>query len=34
MHRFVADMQVAVVVHVEYPASDLVIVTVMDVKKD
>ena len=34
MHRFVAGMQVAVVVYVEYPATDLVIVTVMDVKKD
>ena len=32
--RFVAGMQVAVVVYVEYPATDLVIVTVMDVKKD
>lgn len=34
MQRFVAGMQVAVVVYVEYPASDLVIVTVLDVKKD
>jgi hypothetical protein len=34
MHRFVAGMQVAVVVYVEYPATDLAIVTVMDVKKD
>jgi hypothetical protein len=34
MHRFVAGMQVAVVVYVEYPATDLVIVTVMDVQKD
>ncbi|WP_146183279.1 DUF4258 domain-containing protein [Limnohabitans sp. JirII-29] len=34
MQRFVAGMQVAVVVYVEYPATDLVIVTVMDVKKD
>jgi hypothetical protein len=34
MHRFVAGMQVAVVVYVEYPATDLVVVTVMDVRKD
>lgn len=34
MQRFVAGMQVAVVVYVEYPATDLVIVTVIDVKKD
>ena len=34
MQRFVAGMQVAVVVHVEYPATDLVVVTVIDVKKD
>lgn len=34
MHRFVAGIQVAVVVYVEYPANDLVIVTVIDVKKD
>lgn len=34
MQRFVAGMQVAVVVHVEYPATDLVVVTVMDVNKD
>jgi hypothetical protein len=34
MQRFVAGMQVAVVVYVEYPATDLVIVTVMDIKKD
>ena len=27
-------MRVAVVVYLEYPATDLVIVTVMDVKKD
>ena len=30
MHRFVAGMQVAVVVYVECPATDLVIVIVMD----
>lgn len=34
MQRFVAGMQVAVVVYVEYPATDLVIVTVIDIKKD
>lgn len=34
MQRFVAGMQVAVVVYVEFPAADLVIVTVIDVKKD
>lgn len=34
MQRFVAGMQVAVVVYVEYPATDLVVVTVIDVKKD
>ena len=34
MQRFVAGMQVAVVVYVEYPAADLVIVTVIGVKKD
>ena len=34
MQRYVAGVQVAVVVYVEYPATDLVIVTVMDVKKD
>jgi hypothetical protein len=34
MQRFVAGMQVAVVVHVDYPATDLVVVTVLDVKKD
>ena len=33
MHRFVAGVEVAVVVYVEYPATDLVVVTVMDVKK-
>lgn len=34
MQRFVAGVQVAVVVYVEYPATDLVIVTVIDVRKD
>ncbi len=34
MQRFVAGMHVAVVVHVEYPAHELAVVTVMDVKKD
>jgi len=34
MQRYVAGVQVAVVVYVEYPASDLVVVTVIDVKKD
>ena len=34
MQRFVAGMQVAVVVYVEHPATDLVVVTVIDVKKD
>ena len=34
MQRFVAGMQVSVVVYVEYPATDLVVVTVIDVKKD
>ena len=33
MQRFVAGMQVAVVLSVDYPATDLVIVTVIDVKK-
>jgi len=32
--RFVAGVQVAVVVSVEYPATDLVVVTVLDVRKD
>lgn len=32
MERFVAGVQVAVVVAVEYPAPELVIVTVIDVK--
>jgi hypothetical protein len=30
MQRFAAGMQVAVVVYVEYPATDLVVVTAMD----
>lgn len=34
MQRFVAGMQVAVVVYVEYPAPELTVVTVIDVKKD
>jgi hypothetical protein len=34
MQRFVAGMQVAVVVYVEYPATELVVVTVLDVKRD
>ena len=34
MLRYVAGVQVAVVVYVEYPATDLVVVTVIDVKKD
>ncbi len=34
MQRFVAGIQVAVVVYVEYPARDLVVVTVLDVKRD
>ncbi|WP_367186627.1 DUF4258 domain-containing protein [Rhodoferax sp.] len=34
MQRFVAGIQVAVVVHVEYPAPDLTIVTVIDIKKE
>lgn len=34
MQRFVAGMQVAVVVYVEYPAPDLTIVTVIDIKKE
>ncbi len=33
MHRFVAGAQVAVVVYLEYPSTDLVVVTVIDVKK-
>lgn len=34
MQRFVAGIQVAVLVYLEFPATDLVIVTVIDVKKD
>ena len=34
MQRFVAGVQVAVVVSVEYPETDLVVVTVLDVRKD
>ena len=34
MQRYVAGVQVAVVMYVEYPATDLVVVTVIDVKKD
>lgn len=34
MIRFVAGVQVAVVVHVSYPATDLVVVTVINVRKD
>ena len=34
MQRFVAGMQVAVVVYLEYPSPDLLLVTVIDVKKD
>jgi hypothetical protein len=34
MQRYVAGVQVAVVVYVEYPATNLVVVTVIDVKKD
>ena len=34
MQLYVAGVQVAVVVYVEYPATDLVVVTVIDVKKD
>ena len=34
MQRFVAGMQVAVVVYLEYPRTDLVVVTVIDVRKD
>jgi hypothetical protein len=32
MERFVAGFQVAVIVSVEYPSPDLVVVTVIDVK--
>lgn len=34
MERFVAGLQVAVVVYVEYPATDLTVVTVIDVNGD
>ena len=34
MQLYVAGVQVAVVVYVEYPATDLVVVTVIDLKKD
>ena len=34
MQRFVAGTQVAVVVYLEYPSPDLLVVTVIDVKKD
>ncbi|MFM2069564.1 MAG: hypothetical protein RLZZ584_4473 [Pseudomonadota bacterium] len=34
MQRFVAGVEVAVVVYVEPPAPDLVVITVIDVKKD
>ncbi len=34
MQRFVAGMQVAVVVYVEYPSPDLAVVTVIDIRKD
>ena len=34
MLRYAAGIQVAVVVYVEYPAKDLLVVTVIDVKKD
>ena len=34
MQFFVSGIQVAVVVYVEYPAPDLTVVTVIDVKKD
>jgi hypothetical protein len=34
MQQYVAGVQVAVVVYVDYPATDLVVVTVIDVKKD
>jgi hypothetical protein len=34
MQRFVAGVQVAVVVHVEYPEPGLTIVTVIDIKKE
>lgn len=34
MQRFVAGVEVAAVVYVEHPAPDLVVITVIDVKKD
>jgi hypothetical protein len=34
MQRFVAGQQVVVVVYLEYPSPDLLVVTVIDVKKD
>ena len=34
MQRFVAGVQVAVVVYVEYPAPGLTVVTVIDVRKE
>ncbi|RZI93155.1 MAG: DUF4258 domain-containing protein [Variovorax sp.] len=34
MARFVSGMNVAVVVAVEYPAPELVVVTVLDIQKD
>jgi hypothetical protein len=34
LQRFVAGMQVAVVVYVEYPSPDLAVVTVIDIRKD
>lgn len=33
MQRFVAGQEVAVVVYVEYPQTDLVVVTVIDVRR-
>ncbi|MDO8776010.1 MAG: hypothetical protein Q7K57_46340 [Burkholderiaceae bacterium] len=34
MQRFVAGVQVAVVVHVDHPTPELTIVTVIDIKKE
>ncbi|MET3498136.1 hypothetical protein ABIC90_005209 [Variovorax boronicumulans] len=34
MARFVAGMEVAVVVAVEFPSPDLVVITVLDIQKD
>ncbi|MEE1652902.1 DUF4258 domain-containing protein [Brachymonas sp. G13] len=34
MGRYVAGMNVAVVVHVEYPEPDLIVVTVIDITKE